>query len=80
ADREGRFPDVMAAIPRASGTRLLVDEKDAETLLRALPTLPGAREEYRPVTLALGQAAAVLARNSETGEIVEVPLSRSRSV
>jgi hypothetical protein len=78
ADREGRFPDVLAAIPRANGARLLVDDQDAETLIRALPTLPGAREEHRPVTLDLGPTATVRSRNSETGEIVEVPLPRSQ--
>ena len=77
-DPEGRFPDVMAAIPRASGTSLVVDDADAQRVLEALPELPDNKEEFPTVTLDLGRQIAIRARHGDDGEIVEVPLRRSR--
>jgi hypothetical protein len=76
-DRQGRFPDVHAAAPRACPTRVAVDDRDAAELLHALPRLPGAEGEPRPVTLDLGATALVRARDDRTGEAAEVRLARS---
>src|SRR5438445_162927 len=43
-DREGRFPDVVAAIPKATGTRIAFDESDAGAVIVALPRLPNEDE------------------------------------
>jgi hypothetical protein len=72
-DREGRFPDVRGAIPRASGTRVTFDDRDVAAMLHALPGLP-AGAAGKPVTLDLGQRVAVRTRAGESGPVAEVPL------
>ena len=77
-DREGRFPDVRAAAPRAAGTRLTVADADARAVLAALPGLPGAAGTARPVTLDLGPRVLVRARDVDAaGPAAEVPLPGS---
>lgn len=76
----GKFPDVAAVIPKAgAGTAARLDGRDAADLLRALPDLPGADDEDRPVTLDLDGGVTVRARDDETGAVREVRLARSRS-
>lgn len=74
-----RYPNVNAVIPHAKSvlTRLRIGREDAESLIRALPSLPGAGEPNSPVTLDLLDRIAVCARGKEepAGEIV---LERSR--
>ena len=52
-DATGRYPDVASVVPKAADTILELDDLDARELLTALPKLPGAGEERRPVTLDL---------------------------
>jgi hypothetical protein len=79
-DRQGRFPDVHAAAPRACPTRVTLDDRDAADLLGALAGLPGRGEEGGPVTLDLGAGAAVRGRDDRTGDTAEVRLARSEVV
>lgn len=76
-DREGRFPDVIAAIPKATGTRIAFDEADVNAVLEALPRMPKDDEEPQTVTLELGRRPAIRARAGKDGPITEVPLDRS---
>ena len=76
-DREGRFPDVHAAIPRACRTRVELADTDAETLLAALPDLPAADGPAGPVTLDLGPMAIVRARADPAAPVAEVALPGS---
>jgi hypothetical protein len=76
-DRDGRFPDVHAAVPRARGTSLAVDDRDAEALLAALPDLPTSDGPGGPVTLDLGPGAVVRARADPAGPLAEVALPHS---
>ena len=76
ADAGGRFPDVGGVVPKsADATVAGIDDRDAAALLDALPGLPGADEDGRPVTLDLDGAVAVRARGE--GGAAEVRLSRS---
>src|SRR5262249_50099977 len=63
-------------IPRASGTRVTLDDRDVATLLHVLPELPGDTES-KPVTLDLGPSAAVRARAAPSAPVEEVPLAFS---
>jgi hypothetical protein len=72
-DREGRFPDVRAAIPRAQGTRVVFDDRDVVALLHALPGLPG-NTESRPVNLDLGTPVTIRAREAPSAPVADVPL------
>jgi len=79
-DDGGRFPDVAAVVPKAAPGKLLrIDDADAEELRAALPKLPGAGEEHRPVTLDTGngRVPVVRARAAGSGDVVEVRLDRS---
>jgi hypothetical protein len=73
-DREGRFPDVQAAVPRSCPTRVTFDDRDVAELVRALGGLPGERGESRPVTLDLGPHVGVRGRDDQAGDSAEVPL------
>jgi hypothetical protein len=75
-DRQGRFPDVQAAAPRSCPTRVAFDDRDVAELLRALPRLPAADGDARPVTLDLGPTV-VRARDDRSGGAGEVRLARS---
>ncbi|QEL16853.1 hypothetical protein [Limnoglobus roseus] len=77
----GRFPDVSAVVPRTPRpTTVSLDPADAVALATGLPTLPGHRDEKRPVTLDLapGRPPVVRGRDGASGETAEVVLSRSR--
>ncbi len=75
-DAGGRFPDVAGVVPKAADPAVVgIDDRDAVALLDALPKLPGADEDGRPVTLDLDGAAAVRAKGG--GGAAEVRLSRS---
>jgi hypothetical protein len=78
-DTAGRFPDVSLVIPRAraDATRLVLDAGDAAALASALPALPGADDEHRPVTLDLNGHAVVRARAADQPRATEVDLARS---
>ena len=77
-DKTGRYPDVAGVVPRpGGGTVAGIDERDAAVLLDALPGLPGAGDEDRPVTLDLDGWVAVRARDAESGAVKEVVLTRS---
>ena len=76
-DREGRFPDVRGAVPRAAGTRLEFSNRDATAVLAALADLPPGGETGGPVTLELGPRAAVRARPDQGGAVVELALTDS---
>ncbi|VTU01478.1 Uncharacterized protein OS=Pirellula staleyi (strain ATCC 27377 / DSM 6068 / ICPB 4128) GN=Psta_3409 PE=4 SV=1 [Gemmataceae bacterium] len=70
-----RYPDVAGVVPRHAATTVALDPADAEELLAALPGLPGAADELRPVTLDAGTSVAVRARDSIS--VREVVLARS---
>jgi hypothetical protein len=58
-DKEARYPkaeDVIPKISASTGTHWQLSPEDAAFLLRSLPGLPGAEEDYSPVTLDLGQS------------------------
>jgi hypothetical protein len=75
-----KVPDVASILRQAgSGTAPLIDGRDAADLLRALPELPGADDEDRPITLGLDGVVTVRARDEATGTVREFPLARSRS-
>jgi hypothetical protein len=78
-DRDGRFPDVQAVLPRGKApTELRVNDADAAYLVDVLPGLPGADEALSPVTLDLGDAVAVRAQTEE--QCIELRLERSRVI
>jgi hypothetical protein len=78
-DAAGLFPDVALVIPRAraDATKLVLDAADGAALAAALPALPGADEEHRPVTLDLNGHAAVRARAAGQPRATEVDLPRA---
>jgi hypothetical protein len=73
-----RFPDVDTVIPNARSalTRLHLEARDIEDLIRRLPRLPGHDDPRRPVTLDFGNPVVVRSR-SETEGISEVILSHA---
>jgi hypothetical protein len=80
-DGEGRFPNYQEVIPRphAGGTRVVIDPQDGALLLGALPRLPGKEGKHGPVTLELGEAVCVRARDEGGDQDSEVLLPRSRA-
>jgi hypothetical protein len=79
AEKADRYPDVNEVVPRprdAKG-RLRIDPDDAQSLLHALPRLPGASELHAPVTLDAGKRIVIRARGNE-GPVAEVVLARSK--
>jgi hypothetical protein len=79
AEAAGRYPEVERVIPALSAikTRLQLDARDANELLRALPRLPFDDDQHRPITLDIGKKSAVRARG-EKGEVEEVSLPLSQ--
>jgi hypothetical protein len=76
-DQAGRFPDVQGVLPRGPApTQLRVDDADASYLVDVLPGLPGADEQWSPLTLDLGDRVAVRAVTDKQG--IELQLERSR--
>ena len=76
-DREGRYPDVTGIIPRHAPSVAGIDDRDAAALLDRLPTLPGAADEQKPVTLDLDGGVVVRARDEATRKVECVRLERS---
>jgi hypothetical protein len=75
-----RYPEVDRVIPSLSAirTRLRLDAKDANELMRALPRLPVDDDQHRPVTLDLGSKVAVRAKG-EKGQVEELSLPLSQA-
>jgi hypothetical protein len=66
-DRAVRYTDVTAVVPRPPSPSVAgVDGRDAAELLAALPRLPGAGEEDRPVTLDRAALARALSLDGHT--------------
>jgi hypothetical protein len=76
-DREGRFPDVHGAVPKAPGTRVHLADADADRLLAALPGLPAPAGPASPVTLDLGERVVARASAGPDGPTAEVVLPES---
>jgi hypothetical protein len=76
-DREGRFPDVASAVPRARGTRVEFADTDVANLLLVLAGLPGSAAMSAPVTLDLGPHVVVRARDEGTGPAAQVAMPGS---
>ena len=74
-----RFPDLAAVARRDGPAAVDLDLRDAARLAARLPGLPGADAEGRPVTLELGDAVAVLARDGATGRVTRVRLSSTQT-
>ncbi|MFO0802713.1 MAG: hypothetical protein U0791_06265 [Gemmataceae bacterium] len=67
----GKFPDALSIVPKPeSCTSVTLDDAQAAELMLALPALPGAACEDRPVTLELHDGLTVRARD-ETTEVVQ---------
>jgi len=78
-DTAGRYPDVAAVIPRDAPSVAGIDDADAAALLDALPGLPGADDDCRPVTLDLDGGVVVRAGDAETGKVDQIRLEGSPS-
>lgn len=77
-DCTSRYPDVASIIPRHSPTAVVFDDQDVTELLRALPALPGNDDETRPVTIAVNGHVAIRGCLSDSTEVKEITLARSR--
>jgi hypothetical protein len=73
----GRFPDVAAIVPRQSPTLVRFAPQDVTALLGVVAGLPGANDEYRPVTLELDGTVTIRARDTKSGGTKDIPLCRS---
>jgi hypothetical protein len=76
-DKEARYPkaeDVIPHVPASTGTHWQIPPQDASFVLRSLPGLPGADEDYSPVTIDLNQSVVVRARavGQERGTVLEL--------
>ena len=76
-DKDARYPkaeDVIPRVPASTGTHWQITPQDAAFLLRSLPGLPGADEDYSPVTLDLGESVVVRARaeGQERGTVLQL--------
>jgi hypothetical protein len=76
-DTKSRFPDVAGVVPRHAPTVAGIDARDAAALLAALPDLPGAGDEYQPVTLDLDRGVVVRAAAGAGDPARAVRLGRS---
>ncbi len=77
-DKISRYPDVGGVVPRHAPTTAVIDDRDAEELLAALPGLPGNDADLRPVTVAVADGGVVVrAVDVKAGTTEEVRLSRS---
>jgi hypothetical protein len=78
--KDVRFPRVDQALPDAerTATRLFLDATDAAFLAQALERLPGADEQYSPVTLECNGRIALRAKGVDQVQPTELILSRSR--
>ena len=72
----GKYPDALSILPTpGSGTTVTLDDAQAAELLLALPALPGATNDDRPVTLDLSDGLTVRARDEATESVQERSLS-----
>ncbi len=72
----GKYPDALSILPKPeSCTTVTLDDAQVSELLRALPALPGATNEDRPVTLDLSDGLTVRARDEATEAVQELHLS-----
>jgi hypothetical protein len=78
-DKAGRYPDVAGVIPKDAQTVAGIDDTDAAALIDAMPDLPGAGDDCRPVTLDLDGGVVVRARDEATGKIDQMRLEGSPS-
>jgi len=76
-DTKAKYPDVPAVVPRRTPTALELDPRDAAELTAALPHLPCAEHESRPVTLAVSSDARARVRAASDGTVKSVALGRS---
>jgi hypothetical protein len=78
-DTSSRFPDYQQVVPRRSSlkTRLAIAPEDAAALIKALPRLPGKEGKDSPVTIDIGAAVCVRAREEDDGDVAEMVLPRS---
>lgn len=75
-DKDGRFPDVKAVVPRGQpAARLTVTQADAEYLMDVLPGLPGEDGVQSPLTLDINGRA--VARVASDGKCLELELTNS---
>ena len=73
---EGKYPDARSILPKPeSCTSVALDDAQVSELLRALPSLPGASSEDRPVTLDLSDGLTVRARDEATEVVQELNLA-----
>ena len=77
--KSGRFPPVEKIIPRREGASLCchLDHDDCTFLARSLSRLPGAQEEFAPLTLDLNGQVCIRARDPDQEHAVELVLARS---
>ncbi len=78
-DTKARYPDVSGIIPKHPSTTAGIDEQDAVEMLKVLPTLPGNKDEMRPVTVDVNGSVKIRGRDPDTSETKEITLIRSRS-
>jgi hypothetical protein len=78
--KDVRFPRVDQVIPEyeATATRLCLDATDATFLSQALERLPGADEQFSPVTLDCNGRIALRAKGVDQVQPTELILNRSR--
>jgi hypothetical protein len=78
--KDVRFPRVDQTLPdaQATVTRLCLDAADATFLAQALKRLPGADEQFSPVTLDCNGRITVRAKGTDQNHPTELVLSRSR--
>jgi hypothetical protein len=78
--KDVRFPRIDQVLPdaQATATRLSLDAVDATFLSQALERLPGADEQFSPVTLDCNGRIALRAKGVDQVKPTELILSRSR--
>jgi hypothetical protein len=75
----GKFPDALSILPKLeSCSAVALKDAQAAELLLALPALPGAASEDRPVTLDLNDGFTIRARDEGTRMFQGLNLRRSR--
>jgi len=77
--KSGRFPPAEKVIPKRDGAALHchLDTGDCTFLARSLSRLPGAQEEYAPLTLDLNSQVCIRAKAPDQEPAVELVLARS---
>jgi hypothetical protein len=77
--KKGRYPPAEKVIPRREDASLdcHLDPDDCTFLARSLARLPGAHEEFAPLTLDLNGQVCIRARAADQDRAVELILARS---